>query len=199
MFVKRRLQGVTLIEVMIATSVFIIGLGAMLTSAVALFSNAIAAGDYLIASNLAREAVEIARNQRDDNFVKHDIWNSDLTTSPAVIKPNLSGGFRGRYIIETVTYTMDQCLVNHNCQLSYDPESGLYGDRGMVLLLPRAVVTKFHRLLQFTPKACNADMIAADLCDAGETIGLTVASSVKWFQGAKLKEVVVNADLYNWY
>ena len=67
-------QGLTLIEVLAVTAIFVIGLAAMLTSAVGIFKSAVFSGDYLVATNLAREAAEIVRNKRDNNFLMDQNW-----------------------------------------------------------------------------------------------------------------------------
>lgn len=194
-------KGLSLIEVMIATSVFLIGLGAMLTSAVALFINTTNSSDFLTATNLARESVEIIRNQRDDNFLAENTWNAGFDYTWAIVKLDLDGGFHGVFAIEGVAYTMDECLtVNHECQIAFDPVSGLYGDTGIARpgLMPNAVNTKFHRMVQLVPINCNMAMASEDLCSLDDQIGVTIRSMVDWYRSEKRRNVTIETDLYNW-
>ncbi|HBH46280.1 MAG: hypothetical protein A2445_04565 [Candidatus Jacksonbacteria bacterium RIFOXYC2_FULL_44_29] len=195
-------QGLTLIEVLAVTAIFVIGLAAMLTSAVGIFKSAVFSGDYLVATNLAREAAEIVRNKRDNNFLMDQNWQEGFDYARAVVKPEFAGGvFKGAWSIEEATYSLADCLdVNHSCQFYYDAGTGLYGDSGMTIpsLLPNAVPTKFYRLLEFNEKSCSTELETAGLCVAGEIIGVTVTVHVNWQQGAKWNPVTLETDLYNW-
>lgn len=192
--------GMTLLEVMAVASIIIIALSAMLAAAVGLFKNTVFSGDFLTATNLAREGIEVIRNQRDDNFLAEDTWNSGFDFEWANIKLDLAGGFTGNFFIEEAPYNMDECLVNRNCRIYFDAGSGLYGDSSMVVTLPNAEATKYYRLLQLVPILCNFDMAGSGLCveDDDQPIGASVYSVVKWYRNDKLQEVIVKTDLYNW-
>lgn len=204
--IKQHKRGITLIEVVVVTGIFTIGLGAMLTNSVGLFTTTAFSGDFLIASNLAREGIEITRNTRDENFLNGRAWNDGFEMNRALVKPFVPGGvFQGVFQLEDVAYDMTTCVtVNKNCEVVYDPASGLYGDAGLVGAIPGAMLTKFYRLLEFDPVFCGATglgVVGVDLCDVlptDEQIGVKVTARVNWYQGPTLREAVMTAYLYNW-
>ena len=196
--------GLTLIEVLIVAAIFVIGLGAMLSSAVGLFTNTSFSGDFLVASHLAAEGVEVVRNRRDENAAATPPrnWNDgfDTVIAQAVVKPDLSSGaFAGRFIIDPVLYTLDDCMQsNQNCQVYIDPVTGVYGDAGMSAIIPTAAPTKFFRLISFTSVLCTASLVTDGLCATGEVIGTVVTSTVRWRQGPSTRTVEVATTLFNW-
>lgn len=200
------IKGITLIEVVIVTGIFTIGLGAMLTNSVGLFTTTAFSGDFLIASNLAREGIEITRNLRDENFLNGRAWNDGFEMNRALVKPLVPAGvFHGDFQLDEATYDMTTCvIVNKNCEVAYDPASGLYGDAGLVGAIPGAILTKFYRLLEFAPIFCGdtgLGVAGVDLCDVlltDEQIGVKITSRVNWYQGPTLREAVMTAYLYNW-
>lgn len=202
MSMKIHNQGITLIEVVVVTSIFATGLGAMLAGSVGLFTQTAFSGDFLTASHLAREGLETVRNMRDENFLNGRTWNGGFEMNRALMKPVFPGGiFQGEFQLENVTYDMTACLtVNKNCQIAYNPGIGLYGDVGLIGAAPGAVLTKFYRLLEFDPVFCGAAIGVAGLCDlmSSEQIGVKVTARVNWYQGQTLREAVMTSYLYNW-
>ena len=205
MSTKTNNQGITLIEVIIVLTIFSIGLGAMLAGSVGLFTQTAFSGDFLIASHLAREGLEAVRNMRDENFLNERTWNHGFEMNRALLKTVLPGGvFQGEFQFEEVTYDMTTCVtVNKNCQMAHDPASGLYGDAGLVGVIPGAQLTKFYRMFEFDPIMCSATTLikANGLCDTApsdEQIGVKVTSRVQWYQGQTLREAVMTSYLYNW-
>lgn len=198
---KQHSRGITLIEVVIVTGIFTIGLGAMLTNSVGLFTTTAFSGDFLIASNLAREGIEVTRNFRDENFLNGRTWDEGFKTR-ALVKPLVPAGvFQGDFQLDEATYDMTACVtVNKNCQVAYDPGSGLYGDAGLVGAIPGSVLTKFYRMLEFDPVYCGAMLGGNSLCDipTSEQIGVKITSRVNWYQGPTIREAVMTAYLYNW-
>lgn len=194
--------GITLIEVVIVAAIFVIGLGAMLTSAVGLFGATSFSGDFLIASHLAAEGVEIVRNRRDSNSlaIPPRAWNDGFDVAQAIVKLNLSSDvFDGHFIIDSAPYTLDDCIgSNHNCQMYIDTATGVYGDTGMNAIIASAIPTKFFRLLSFTPVLCTASLSSEAICANGSVIGTTVTSTVRWQQGSSPKTAQVAETVFNW-
>ena len=200
MFNKFAQKGLSLIEVIVAATVLVIGLGALLTSAVGLFSDTLQSSDYLVATNLAREAVEVIRNKRDDNFLIGNVWNNGFDFDRVILKLTLDANdVLNDFTVVNETDTMSQCVVNRGCQLWFDVDSGLYGDLASAGSLPGARRTKFFRLVEITPRLCNANMSGNNLCVLGVQIGATLKSRVQWYHGTKLREVFIETDLYDWY
>jgi prepilin-type N-terminal cleavage/methylation domain-containing protein len=198
-------RGLTLIEVLTATSIFSIALVAMLTTAVALFKATSYGGESLRALNLAREGIEVVRNKRDENFLigltEADNWRTGFDMSTAIIKPDVStSSFLGKFALESVTYTIDDCVTtNKACQVFFDVASGLYGDAGLASVYG-AVPTRFYRILEFTPIMCGVltTAEAQGLCANGEEIGVKVTSQVQWYHARKLREAMLEITLFKW-
>lgn len=198
-------KGLTLVEVLISTTIFVIGLGAMLTSAVAIFKTSRFTADFLIATHLAKEGVEAVINKRNENFLNNVSFRDGFDFGPgttyALVKPDLSGAtFRGAFVIDEASQDVDACIASdRSCLIYFDPNSHLYADSGMVTVLGAQVQpTQFYRVVEFNEILCAG--LAATLCagNANQVIGLEVDSVVKWRRGSSLKEVVVETALYDW-
>lgn len=75
---KENKEGFTLIEVLIAISLMVISLLAMVALLVRTISlNEVIANKFL-AANLAQEGIEIVRNLRDNNVLSNRAWNAGL-------------------------------------------------------------------------------------------------------------------------
>ncbi len=197
--------GITLVEVLVVSAIFVIGLSAMLASAVSLFGHTAFSGDFLIASHLAAEGVEIVRNRRDANAVAvpSRAWNDGFdvaSVSQAIVKPVFfNSNFTGNFVIDPVPYTLDDCInSNKSCQIYFDPALiDMYGDAGMKAVISGAVPTKFFRLITLAPVVCPASL-EPDICTIGDLIGTTVTSTVRWRQGMSPKTASVSEALFNW-
>lgn len=195
--------GITLVEVLVTSAIFVIGLSAMLGSAVSLFGHTSFSGDFFIASHLSAEGVEVVRNRRDGNAsaVPPRVWNDGFDTgsiSQAIIKPVFfNSNFTGNFVIDPASDTIDACVSSNRCQIYFDPITGIYGDAGMQAVISSAVPTKFFRFISFAPVSCPA-VFETDICATNELIGTTVTSTVRWRQGSRLKTSEVSETIFNW-
>jgi prepilin-type N-terminal cleavage/methylation domain-containing protein len=89
-------SGFTIIEIMVSIVVFCVGIIAAYVLISSSISLSMAARDEIIASNLAREQIELVKNVRDSNWLRHEIWNkiTDYITS-------------GDNVFETGVYTIE--------------------------------------------------------------------------------------------
>ncbi len=69
-------KGFTIIELMVAILVFTVGLLSAFALVDSAMSTAINGRNEIIAANLAREQIELLKNQRDSNWLKQRDWNS---------------------------------------------------------------------------------------------------------------------------
>ncbi len=74
----RPLTGFTLIEIMVAIAVMSIGVVGVYSLVSTVAKASAINSDRFIASELAREGMEIVRNIRDRNWLRWDNWDSDL-------------------------------------------------------------------------------------------------------------------------
>jgi type II secretion system protein J len=78
MVLKHHQKGFTLIEILIAISVFsigVIGIYSLLNNVIA---NSYVSYDRFVASRLAQEGLEAVVNNRDMNWLKQDQWDNNL-------------------------------------------------------------------------------------------------------------------------
>jgi prepilin-type N-terminal cleavage/methylation domain-containing protein len=76
---KKKEKGFTLIEMLIAVSVMTIGIVGVYALVPQIISVTASNTDKLIASQLAREGMELVRNIRDTNWLKNANWDAGLT------------------------------------------------------------------------------------------------------------------------
>ncbi len=182
-------SGYTILEVLVALSILITGIFAVLTLTVSSMSNTDAALDYLVAGNLAREGIELVRNKRDTNwYLSGNAFDAGLTN------PTL---YRAIVDYNDVGLTfVDYDIGNSACKLlragsvySYDVGGALSG---------------FSRLIYFRNICYNVGVesienSAQDVCAVGKKIGIDIVSKVQWTNpqlGAKTVEI--NNRLYDW-
>ncbi len=78
-------SGSTLIEVIVAMTIMVLGLTAMLSLAIASLAMSRATKERVVALNLAREGIELTRAVRDTNWLRDDrCWNADTPPDPAL-------------------------------------------------------------------------------------------------------------------
>lgn len=194
MLTKKENNGYTLLEVLIAISIIIAGIFAVMTLVVRGLTVTNASLDYLVAGNLAREGIEMVRNRRDSNWYQNKNFDdglTDITYYTAVIDYNDSA----------FTFVPD-ALDSTVCQLKR--QGGVYTrDTGLA--------TNYYRLIYLNDICQNlsADPLvpgdetvktAGADCGFGETkIGIALISKVKWQnQPGETKTLELNDRLYNW-
>ena len=72
-------RGFTLLEVLIAVSVLVIGTVAAFSTITSTIRSTTFAKDKLIASFLAQEGIEIVKNIRNTNWIQGNAWNQGLS------------------------------------------------------------------------------------------------------------------------
>lgn len=75
---KHNKKGFSLLEVIIAIFVIIIGIVGAMNLLNYSISSAVIGKSQIIASNLAQEGIEIVRNIRDSNWLKGAVWTTGL-------------------------------------------------------------------------------------------------------------------------
>lgn len=208
-------NGTTLIEVLVASSVLIIGLAAILTSALGFLNVTGFSKNYLIASQLAREGIEVVRNQRDLNWLNGKDFDyldetHKLTTINQAIIIFYDDPFKGKFFIYPLNAGMDDCIIiDQSCQLRFfsNANYNLYGNGSLTDFTDETI--NFYRLLTFEPIECGADTVFSDwigddltdLCDdspSADIIGLEVKATVKWYKNDQLQTLEVTDKLFDW-
>ena len=189
-------RGFSLVETIVAIAILTLAMVAPLSLAQRGLNASIYARDQITAFYLAQEAVEYARNVRDSN---------NLNGTPATTGANwLSGleecinqacgmdvGLSGSVSEQTITCSSP--TVDPQCQLVFNPTTGIYGDFGLRVsggALPAPWrTTVFNRTLQITRIAVGTE--------ANGEAGLVV--TVSWRTGLITKSLTLNEKIFNWY
>jgi len=212
--------GFTLLEVLIAISVFTIGLMGAMGLSFASYNDSANNLDRVVATNLAREGIELVRNLRDTNWLTIDsnkLCSSNQCTWDEYLKnPTWNGFLRIDYndtfggfkkleyecLIGFVCYsgTPTDCT---DCEL-YKDANGYYAHD----IAATGTLTKYSRSLK-VEKICVDESLPEpqdnehlrnikDACLVNEIyIGIRVASVVKWEDNGDKSVKIVN-HLYNW-
>jgi len=218
--------GFTLLEGIIAITVISIGMIGALALALSNLSSAERNEKRIVAANLAREGIELVRNQRDSNWLKVDLnkddlnslpyaWDTFLDTSnqplesffiPVAASPlSFSWSKISTPDLDSIAGTCNgqDCIFacGDACRLQYNPLTHTYG---VPAVAGTTVTTKFSRLIAMQ-SICYDDPgneesivgLGVSCSGANTKIGVLVTSIVRYDQLKKL-DVVVKERLYNW-
>jgi hypothetical protein len=192
------LRGQSLIELLIAMSVIIVGLTAASTI---VFSNARLeerSTDEVVASNLAREGVEFAKAIRDSNWMRgggtpfdeglHD--DEDYTGVPFV-----DGGVFQGFVFGGDDMTAPEMMIRRSSNLA-SPQLFVQGPGTL------GETTIFRRLVTLHPICSNQEVITSgtclDLIPSQTKIGIRVSSLVQWTKRNATRQTTIIDDLYDW-
>lgn len=149
-----RNKSFTLIEVMVALYVLIVGLLAAVSLLVRTMSLTEVTAEKFIAANLAQEGIEIVRNIRDNNILSSRSWNAGLNTGSyrADYNDNVLLSYDGRYL-----------LFNFSTGLfSYDSGNKSIFRREIKISYPNSYEMKVNSLVSWQVKGINFDLNVED-------------------------------------
>jgi len=188
-------QGQGFMEVIVAIAIMLIGIVAILI----LTSYNLTAANYgekrLIASNLAREALEAVRNMRDSNWLANDPWDDDFDfdgdAAPAYfivdfVADETGGSYSLAPAAEIATCGPACKLYLHTSTFNHEEEGGT--DSG------------FSRNIEVRD-ICTNDLDVVDQACSGQSdrVGLAVTAKVQWRAGnGDIRQVVIEDRLFAW-
>ena len=206
-------QGFTLVELIIALGVFSAGIMAAFTLALAGLN--ISKDNYarIQAANLAREGIELVRNQRDSNWLKIDA-NEDCDDDTEALEfcdwnDNLDYGY---YTVDLYDGLLEQDGLDadsfatlgscSDCTIYFaDNHSDLDSKEFFTMLSEDNKITNMKRLIEIN-NICldNTEEEEVKMADCGddETIGLEVISRIYWQLLDKEHQIDVKEKIYNW-
>ncbi|MES3031744.1 MAG: type II secretion system protein, partial [Patescibacteria group bacterium] len=177
-FVKQNLGGFTLVETLVAISIFsvaIVGLMSVLASGI---SSTTSAKQKMIASYLAQEGIEYVRNMRD-NYVlfQSNGWNSFRSE---LVSCNPDGGECGfdSSLLSTDPDFIFGCSTPSDCKLYVDANTGGYDNDSS------GAYSGFVR------------KIWMEIIDQDNEV--KIFSYVEWTQGSGTRRVTFSENLFNW-
>jgi hypothetical protein len=194
----RRLSGQTLIELLIASAVIATGLFAASTL---VFSNLRLSdrdADEIVAVNLAREGVELAKGRRDANWLASAAFDLGLEAGGDYSAVPVWTGESGSTFITfdfAPSQMSDEPTIVHR---STNPETpGFLTQRDRF-----APATPWRRLLIFHPICDTAGGLVyandGETCGADSKIGIRVESHVQWVRKGQTFDRVMYEDLFDW-
>jgi hypothetical protein len=195
-----------LIETIIAIGIIITGLSSAMSLIV---QNKIAteeAEDRLIATNLAREGVEIVRNIRDTNWLSCEMsgfvpncndWDQDLYSGNDVIAVPVFNPLYNSWIID---FAPDS--IQHDYARIWRKNGGTSEFIGVQFnsnepTPPDSTLTNFRRILELY-SICSDKSVLASCPTDNPKIGIRVQSKVLWNSRGRESTIVIEERLFNW-
>lgn len=204
MYKKHGQQGQTIIEAVVATFMIVVALGATLSLAVIAIRTARDSRDKVVATNLAREAVEAVRALRDTNWLHGDMasntgagtgneWDQGFGNSTClIVDPVVGGG-----VLTYLPYSdpNDSSIPCSPIQLYRSDSTQLYSSS------ITGVKTIFSRSIEHV--SCTTGLPANPDCLVGLDTGKSndeqiLKVTVSWNDGAGNQSVTVIDHLTNW-
>lgn len=193
----RRASGQTLIELLITVSVVTTG---MFAAAALVFSNLQLSdrdADEVVAVNLAREGIELAKQVRDSNWLAGDSFDAGLSSGRDYsATPRWSGGAAESSIVFDFSANVmddDNALITQ----STDPATPGFFANNLT-----GTPTSWRRLLTFHPicGTASGEIILDDGEDCGGSpkVGVRVESRLQWERKGQTFDRVMYDDLYDW-
>jgi Tfp pilus assembly protein PilV len=191
----RSLRGQTIIELLIAMSVIIVGL---IAAAGIIFSNQRLqerSADLVTASNLAREGVELAKAVRDSNWIAGNAFDAGLysgTDYTAV--PRMDGGAFIDFDF-LANATSDPIAIMKRSTNPSSPNLFVQGTGAV------GTNTMFRRIVTLNPICSDLTILtngSACLDVTNPKIGIQVISFVQWLMRDGWRQSVIEDRLYDW-
>lgn len=169
---KNRKTGFSLLEVIIAIYILMVGIMGVMTLTVATTKAGAVSSSRLIAANLAQEGIEVIKNIRDLNYEEPAgcAWTCWHTAVSAAL---------GNYLVQ---YNDSALRVYADTPLLYNPVTGLYSYTS-----GSASKYNFKRVITL-----------ADTNPASPDVSVKVISTVTWIENGRSHSLVVEDDFWDW-
>ena len=211
-------QGFTLLETIIAIGIIATAVIAIMTMSIQLFRASDTFSAQFIASNLAREGIEVVRQVRDTNWLEYDTdsttaWNdglysgTDYTAVISVFDPYGSAS-QLDFTPNSLTDTCTGSSMTYNCgSVWYDTITKRYfqtGSNAFPVPVARFTETSYQRIVEILPLCrhnLNADdeTIPGGACSgAYSQVGVAVTATVQYTTASGQKTYVLEEHMYDW-
>jgi len=197
----RNRPGQGLLETVVAFSILITGAVSLLVLVVASSTARGLAENQTVASNFAREGIEVVRNVRDTNWLEGDAFDDGLTA------PVNDYTFAPRFDPTTNLWSLipDPDAISDVAGVVYRFDSGPHAgvftqtDSG---LPAGAVATPYRRLLTLDEICESGAFAVSGTSCAGMSelkIGIRVVSDVEWVERGRTHRVSIEERIYDWH
>lgn len=189
-------RGQTLVELLMALSVIIIGLTA---SAGVVFSNIRVqeiSADRIVATNLAREGVEYTKSIRDSNWLANVAFDTNLhsgtdyTGVPVWVDAQFVGFDFTATDMDDVDWTTVKLSTNASTTGALYAQGPSYSGTD----------TLFQRLVTLQPICSDASVMSEGFSCISPltTVGVRVTSRVSWSKRGVMRTSTIVDELYDW-
>jgi hypothetical protein len=162
-------------------------------------ASAQAIGDRAVATALAREGLEVAKNIRDSNWLAGRPFSQGLLDGTSAVPESSFAQVGSHWGLAFGPYGD---FADDATQVTWLPSDGRYGQRD------GGDATKFRRRLELsalcrpsgdTGLNFTYDASGSTGCGSGEqVVGVRVRSFVQWPQGPGLRTIVLELRLFDW-
>ncbi len=203
---KHNKQGQGLIEAIVALGVIISGIIGMVNLSISNQISTDEAKEQLIATNFAREGIEVIRNIRDTNWLTCEInagtlncntWNQGLSSGTDVTVSVLLN-------VSNNTWSLDFTAndIDHNHARIWRRNSGTAAEIGTHFQSTdnppdNATLSGFNRLITLD-SICTDKSVQTTCSGSNPKIGIKVQSTVQWTSKGGVADLVLEERLFNW-
>jgi len=209
-------KGQTLIEVIIAVFIMIVGVVSLVSVAITYNVMSRQSSHEIVAMNLARENIEAIRNQRDSNMLAIEAgspiitsWDynlfSTITTDYTVVWTlnTTTGAFASTYIPNDFTFNQTKIFQKNNIYF-----------QNAIGTAPIGATTSVFRRLAYIYPICRdkifpyAETVCTSLVDCPVTgtcdlanedkVGMDVRVQVQWYENTAVKNYYLQETMYDW-
>lgn len=196
-------SGQTLIEGIAAVFIIVVGIVGALMLAVSAMSASKESEDQVMASNLAREGIEVIRNKRDSNWLAGSAFDTGLGLTEPIyyVRTNFSNG---NWLAEPVSLEnfFDPQTCSPTCQLYRNSTTGVFSHDSQTPNLS----TNFYRVVQLNNFCRNPLdlekiilMAPATPCEVPSyKVGLQVVAKVVWQEKNQIRSLILEDRLFDW-
>ena len=184
-------RGETLLELIFAVTVVLVVLTSFLAVFISTNRSQVVDNHVIVASQLAREGVEIVRAIRDSNWLAGRPWSDNLLLAngdtTAVVASNITSG-------------------PSSDQIDFTPEvladAPLYDQGAIWNHTANATPTGFTRLVTLE-KICTDDLAVpippgGQVCALDAAVGARVTATVDWADSDRTRQYQLTTYLYDW-
>lgn len=201
------LKGQTLIELVVAISVILVGVVSTLVLTIATIKGGKATKTQVIAANLAREGIEVVRMVRDSNWLKIESnagqpseWDANLKIGTDYISiPVFEIGRDPLWVLDFNITTMDDCITDgsDSCRIYF--KDGIYAQFEVGVPHPDWIATEYYRVIT-TNEICEGGAIktSGDYCNDNPKVGIQALSEVRWQERGNWRTYLLEDHIFNW-
>lgn len=206
-------RGFSLVEAIMSITILLVGVLAVVSLGIAMVSQARFTNAQVVASQLAREGVEVVRALRDSNWLEAEDaggvdWNDGLflgTDYSAVLEWDSS---LNAWVVDFDAIDFGSCATGFDCTRLYSNTATFESAQFSAVPPATWIETEYQRLVRLFP-VCRSladetieTTLTADgtTCISGseEQVGIDVQVEVRWEEKGISRSTLVEEYIYDW-